>query len=198
VKVLKCGHRHTLSVSSEYVVCVRCDIPEERAGTVTHLVQDVDRMFSTNVQGLIYMTRQILPGMVARNHGHIFNISSVAGHESYGGGAIYCATKHAVRAFTDSLRHDVVDTQVCPAVPDTSCMPVLHAAVASASAHPGQSGGVPVSASVAGALALDTCRPPALYGVVLSAEWPILSEVRIRALTGQDARIVFQCRLSGT
>lgn len=71
-------------------------------------------MLQTNVNGLITMTRQLLPGMVARNRGHIFNISSVAGHFAYGGGSIYCATKYAVRGFTDALRHDVCGTQVRP------------------------------------------------------------------------------------
>jgi 3-hydroxy acid dehydrogenase / malonic semialdehyde reductase len=72
----------------------------------------MERVLSTNVHGLITMTRQLVPGMVARNRGHIFNISSVAGHEAYGGGAIYCASKFAVRGFTDALRHDLVGTQV--------------------------------------------------------------------------------------
>jgi NAD(P)-dependent dehydrogenase (short-subunit alcohol dehydrogenase family) len=76
------------------------------------LVQDMERVLNTNVHGLITLTRQLVPGMIARNRGHIFNISSVAGHEAYGGGAIYCATKFAVRAFTDALRHDLVSTQV--------------------------------------------------------------------------------------
>jgi short-subunit dehydrogenase len=75
-------------------------------------VQDTEKMFSTNVHGLITMTRQILPGMVARNRGHIFNIGSTAGHEAYAGGSIYCATKFAVRGFTDALRYDVCGTQV--------------------------------------------------------------------------------------
>lgn len=79
---------------------------------VEALVQDTERMLNTNVHGLITMTRQIVPGMVARNRGHIFNISSTAGHEAYAGGAIYCATKFAVRGFTDALRHDVCGTQV--------------------------------------------------------------------------------------
>lgn len=76
------------------------------------MLQDTEKMLSTNVHGLITMTRHILPGMVARNRGHVFNIGSTAGHEAYAGGAIYCATKFAVRGFTDALRHDVCGTQV--------------------------------------------------------------------------------------
>lgn len=90
--------------------------PQNRQLVFTHFsfMQDAERMLQTNVHGLITMTRQLLPGMVARNRGHIFNISSVAGHLAYAGGSIYCATKYAVRGFTDALRHDVCGTQVCP------------------------------------------------------------------------------------
>jgi NADP-dependent 3-hydroxy acid dehydrogenase YdfG len=59
------------------------------------------------------MTKAIVPSMVARNSGHIIMLGSVAGHESYAGGAIYCATKHAVHAYTNALRADLVATQVC-------------------------------------------------------------------------------------
>lgn len=70
-------------------------------------------MLDTNVKGLISMTRAIVPHMVTANAGHILNMSSIAGHEAYAGGAIYSATKHAVDAYTSSLRHDLVATPVC-------------------------------------------------------------------------------------
>lgn len=75
-------------------------------------MQDVATMIETNVTGLIAMTRAIAPGMIARNAGHVINISSVAGSEAYGGGSVYCATKHAVAGFTGAMRHDFVGTQV--------------------------------------------------------------------------------------
>jgi 3-hydroxy acid dehydrogenase / malonic semialdehyde reductase len=73
---------------------------------------DWDEMIDTNVKGLLYATRAILPGMVARGRGHVINIGSVAGHEVYPGGAVYCATKHAVGAITRGLRMDVLGTGV--------------------------------------------------------------------------------------
>ncbi|MEW5930065.1 MAG: SDR family NAD(P)-dependent oxidoreductase [Gemmatimonadota bacterium] len=73
---------------------------------------DWDEMVDTNVKGLLYVTRAVLPGMVARGRGHVVNIGSVAGHEVYPGGAVYCATKHAVDAITRGLRMDLLGTGV--------------------------------------------------------------------------------------
>jgi serine 3-dehydrogenase len=73
---------------------------------------DWDEMIDTNVKGLLYVTRAVVPGMVARGRGHVVNIGSVAGHELYPGGNVYCATKHAVDAVTKGLRMDLVDTPV--------------------------------------------------------------------------------------
>lgn len=69
-------------------------------------------MIDTNIKGLLTMTRLIVPGMVKRNHGHVINIGSVAGDAAYAGGNVYCATKAAVKAITDGLRIDLVDTAV--------------------------------------------------------------------------------------
>lgn len=71
-----------------------------------------DRMIDTNVKGLLYVSRAVIPGMVARGRGHVINMGSVAGREVYPGGNVYCATKYAVRALTDGLRMDLVDTPV--------------------------------------------------------------------------------------
>jgi NADP-dependent 3-hydroxy acid dehydrogenase YdfG len=71
---------------------------------------DVDTMIDTNVKGILNMIRAVVPNMITRDSGHIINISSIAGHEAYGGGSVYCASKHAVDAITKSLRIDVVDT----------------------------------------------------------------------------------------
>jgi 3-hydroxy acid dehydrogenase / malonic semialdehyde reductase len=72
-------------------------------------------MFSTNVTGLINMTQTILPIFKRRDQGgrgDIINVGSIAGRESYPGGSIYCATKSAVRSFTDALRKELVATRI--------------------------------------------------------------------------------------
>ena len=74
--------------------------------------EDWDEMIDTNIKGLLTMTRLIVPGMVARNHGHIINIGSVAGDAAYAGGNVYCATKSAVKTLSDGLRIDVAHTKV--------------------------------------------------------------------------------------
>lgn len=85
---------------------------------------DVDIMLDTNVKGVLNMIRSVVPGMVTANAGHVINISSIAGHEAYPGGSVYCASKHAVDALTKSLRMDVVSTPlrvtaVSPGLVDT-------------------------------------------------------------------------------
>lgn len=73
---------------------------------------DWDTMIDTNIKGLLTMTRLIVPGMVARNRGHVINIGSVAGDVAYANGNVYCATKAAVKALSDGLRVDLVNTAV--------------------------------------------------------------------------------------
>jgi NADP-dependent 3-hydroxy acid dehydrogenase YdfG len=75
-------------------------------------VQDWEEMINTNLKGLLYVTREVLPQMVDRHSGHIINIGSVAGHEVYPKGAVYCATKHAVDAFSKGLRMDLLGTKI--------------------------------------------------------------------------------------
>jgi 3-hydroxy acid dehydrogenase/malonic semialdehyde reductase len=72
---------------------------------------DWDQMIDTNVRGLLYLTRAMLP-MIIKNEGHILNLGSVAGRLVYEGGAVYCATKFAVRAISDGLRMDLKGTHV--------------------------------------------------------------------------------------
>lgn len=77
---------------------------------------DVNVMFATNVTGLINVTQAILPSMLQRNNGDgagdIINIGSIAGREAYVGGSIYCATKAAVKFFTESLRKELIAKRV--------------------------------------------------------------------------------------
>lgn len=73
---------------------------------------DWETMIDTNVKGLLYMTRLIVPGMVERQKGHVINVGSVAGDASYAGGAVYCATKAAVKILSDGLRIDLAHTPV--------------------------------------------------------------------------------------
>jgi len=79
------------------------------AETVT---QDLLNMLHTNVTSAILLTREFVKGMLQRNHGHIINLSSIAAKEAYGGGGVYCATKHALDAFSISTRHDLVGTPI--------------------------------------------------------------------------------------
>lgn len=69
-----------------------------------------DIMIDTNIKGLLAMTRLVVPGMLERGRGHIINIGSIAGDAAYPGGSVYCATKAAVKALSDGLRIDLVDT----------------------------------------------------------------------------------------
>lgn len=87
-------------------------------------IDDWDRMIDTNVKGLLYVTRAVVPFMVAKNSGHIFNISSIAGKEVYENGNVYCASKHAVEALSkamriDLLKHNIKVTNIAPGMAET-------------------------------------------------------------------------------
>ncbi len=71
-----------------------------------------ERMLDTNVLGVLALTRAVVPGMVERGRGHVINIGSIAGRDTYPGGAVYCATKAAVDRITRGLRHDLLGTGV--------------------------------------------------------------------------------------
>lgn len=73
---------------------------------------DWEAMIDTNVKGLLFITRAVLPRMIARDTGHIVNLGSVAGHHTYPKGAVYCATKAAVKTLTEGLRMDLFGTQI--------------------------------------------------------------------------------------
>ena len=75
-------------------------------------LDDWETMVDTNIKGMMYCTRALLPGMVERNRGHIFNIGSVAGDWPYPNGNVYCATKAFVKQFSLTLRADLVGTRI--------------------------------------------------------------------------------------
>ncbi|MEN9215228.1 MAG: SDR family NAD(P)-dependent oxidoreductase [Gloeomargarita sp. DG02_4_bins_56] len=75
-------------------------------------INDWEEMIDTNLKGLLYITRAVLPGMVARGRGHVVNIASIAGLAAYPGGNVYCATKAAVRILGDALKQDLLGTPV--------------------------------------------------------------------------------------
>lgn len=85
---------------------------------------DWDTMIDTNVKGLLYMTRMVMPTMIARRDGHIINLGSVAGREVYPGGAVYCASKYAVEGLSramrlDLLQHKIRVTTISPGLVET-------------------------------------------------------------------------------
>lgn len=87
-------------------------------------VEDWERMIDTNIKGLLYVTRVVSPGMIARQSGHIINMGSIAGRAAYPNGAVYCATKSAVNALSQGMRMDMLPygirvTQICPGAVET-------------------------------------------------------------------------------
>ena len=75
-------------------------------------VQNWEEMIDTNVKGLLYVTRAVVPGMVERGRGHVINLGSIAGHMTYPAGHVYCATKAAEKSITEGLRIDLNGTPI--------------------------------------------------------------------------------------
>ena len=73
---------------------------------------DWEKMIDTNIKGLLYVSREIMPLMIARGSGHIMNIGSIAGKEVYLKGNVYCATKHAVDAISKAMRIDLLPHKI--------------------------------------------------------------------------------------
>ena len=90
----------------------------------TGSIDDWDQMIDTNIKGLLYVTRAVTPLMVARNSGHIFNIGSIAGKETYENGNVYCASKSAVDSLSKAMRIDLLKnnikvTHIAPGMAET-------------------------------------------------------------------------------
>lgn len=88
------------------------------------VTDDWERMIDTNIKGLLYVTKAVVPFLIANKTGHIVNIASIAGKEVYPGGNVYCATKHAVDALSRSMRIDLVQygikvTNIAPGAAET-------------------------------------------------------------------------------
>ncbi len=78
----------------------------------TGSIEDWEEMIDTNVKGLLYMTRGVLPGMIDRGRGHIINLGSIAGLAAYPKGSVYCGTKAAVKLITEGLKQDLLGTPI--------------------------------------------------------------------------------------
>ena len=88
------------------------------------VIDDWERMIDTNVKGLLYVSRKVLPWLVERKKGHVFNIASIAGKETYLNGNVYCATKSAVDSLSRAMRMDMVPygikvTNIAPGAVET-------------------------------------------------------------------------------
>lgn len=88
------------------------------------IIDDWERMIDTNIKGLLYVSRVVMPLMIKNKKGHIINIGSIAGKETYPKGNVYCATKHAVDSLTkamriDLLKHKIKVTQISPGAVET-------------------------------------------------------------------------------
>lgn len=95
------------------------DILINNAGMVRGLNQvwetperDWNEMIDINIKGILNLCSQVIPKMLKRQSGHIFNVSSISGYDTYQGGGVYCATKYAVRAITDTLRKELVASPI--------------------------------------------------------------------------------------
>jgi NADP-dependent 3-hydroxy acid dehydrogenase YdfG len=104
---------------AQAVHTISLDVRDRKAGLSRGLEKlyvgnpdDWDEMIDTNVKGLLYVTRAVVPGMVERGRGHVVNLGSVAGEITYPNGAVYCASKAAERAINDGLREDVLGTPI--------------------------------------------------------------------------------------
>lgn len=116
---------------SDFLQSIKIDLVVNNAGLAVGLNRlfegdddDWDRMIDTNIKGILYVSRLVLPKMIAQRSGHIINISSIAGKQVYPLGNVYCATKHAVDALTRSMRMETAEYgikvgMICPGAAET-------------------------------------------------------------------------------
>ena len=116
VRDLQAAHAALESLPEEWKAV---DILVDNAGLVIGVdkehegnLDEWDIVIDTNVKALLAMTRLVVPGMVERGRGHVINMGSIAGDYAYPGGSVYCACKAAVKALSDGLRIDLVDTPI--------------------------------------------------------------------------------------
>jgi 3-hydroxy acid dehydrogenase / malonic semialdehyde reductase len=128
-------------------------------------IDDWERMIDTNIKGLLYISRKVTPGMIARGAGHIINVGSIAGREMYEKGNVYSATKHAVEALSrgmriDMFRHGIKVSTVSPGMVETEFALVRFGGDREKAREPYR-GLVPLNAGdVAEAILFMITRPP--------------------------------------
>jgi NADP-dependent 3-hydroxy acid dehydrogenase YdfG len=112
-------HHVQMALSNLPIEFTNIDILVNNAGLAVGLdtlvdgsADDWDRMIDTNIKGLLYITKAVLPDMMIRKTGHIVNVGSLAGHHVYAKGAVYCATKHAVKALSRGLKLECQGTGI--------------------------------------------------------------------------------------
>jgi 3-hydroxy acid dehydrogenase/malonic semialdehyde reductase len=114
-------HRHAMQVAIDELPpeWSEIDILVNNAGLSRGLdklymgrIEDWEEMIDTNLKGMLYVSRAVVPGMVVRGRGHVVNMGSTAGELPYPGGSVYCASKAAVRTLSDALRQDLLGTAV--------------------------------------------------------------------------------------
>lgn len=115
---------HTEVKSSIEILINNAGLAVGRGPIDTGIIDDWERMIDTNIKGLLYVSKAIIPYLKQNKKGHIFNLGSIAGKEVYPGGNVYCASKHAVDALSKAMRIDLVEhnikvTNIAPGAADT-------------------------------------------------------------------------------
>lgn len=129
--------------------------------------EDIDLLIDVNIRAVLHLCRLVVPGMVARNRGHIVNVSSIAGHYNFGGNTIYHATKAAVAMLSRQLRidamgHHVRVTEICPGRVATDIFAHVHGDTPEVRESYIEGFELPVAADIADAIAFALAAPRAV------------------------------------